>query len=110
MDGWQGKDWKAQDAEDQLGRLEEHLQQETSMNIFNLDPLIGSLKEAFSICSQGGRARGTQADQSHMRGMMAGPDITSSTRIKGSEALAQVAQRGGGAPSLQKPKVRLYRL
>ena len=26
---------------------------------------------------------------------------------KGSEALAQVAQRGGGAPSLQTPKVRL---
>lgn len=35
----------------------EHVQQETSVGIVNLDPLIGSLEEAFSICLQRGRAR-----------------------------------------------------
>lgn len=35
----------------------EHVQQETSMGIINLDPLIGSLEEAFSICPQRGKAR-----------------------------------------------------
>lgn len=68
------------------------------MNIFNLN-LIGTLEEAFSICSQGGRARGIQAGQNHMQRMMAGPDIRSPSRIKDSEALAQVTQRGGGSPN-----------
>lgn len=37
----------------------EHVQQETSTGIVDLDPLTGSLEEAFSICLQRGRARAT---------------------------------------------------
>lgn len=66
------------------GQAGEHLQQETSTGVVNLDLLIGSLEEAFSICSQGGRARAAQAGRSSVRGMAAGPceaDISSPARI-----------------------------
>lgn len=38
------------------GQAGEHVQQETSTGIVNLDPLIGSLEEALSICLQRGGA------------------------------------------------------
>lgn len=79
------------------GQAGEHLQQETSTGVVNPDLLIGSLEEASSICSQGGRARAAQAGRSSVRGMAAGPceaDISSPARISTFSHLQQLRDEG----------------